>query len=105
VAARETGGAGIPVFLTRRRSWPVGIASAGSPALLRALYVTDYGGQFRDVWIPGRVNGAVASSRQPCGRPARFCSASCRQRAYERQQLAKLKQAEADAINARSSCC
>jgi hypothetical protein len=36
----------------------------------------------------------------PRGRPARFCSASCRQRAYERRQLQKQKQAEADAINA-----
>ena len=35
----------------------------------------------------------------PRGRPARFCSASCRQRAYERRQLAKQRQAEADAIN------
>jgi hypothetical protein len=37
---------------------------------------------------------------RPRGRPARFCSASCRQRAYERRLLAKEKQAEADAINA-----
>ena len=33
------------------------------------------------------------------GRTARFCSASCRQLAYERRRLTKQKQAEADAIN------
>ena len=37
---------------------------------------------------------------KPKGRTARFCSASCRQRAYERRKLVKRKQAEADAINA-----
>jgi len=37
---------------------------------------------------------------KPLGRPARFCSASCRQLAYARRQLAKRKQAEADAHNA-----
>jgi hypothetical protein len=36
---------------------------------------------------------------KPCGRPARFCSASCRQRAYERRQLARQKQTAADVIN------
>jgi hypothetical protein len=34
------------------------------------------------------------------GRQARFCSASCRQRAYERRRLEKEKQAEFDAIAA-----
>jgi hypothetical protein len=37
---------------------------------------------------------------KPLGRPARFCSAGCRPRAYERRQLTERKQAEADAINA-----
>jgi hypothetical protein len=36
---------------------------------------------------------------KPRGRPARFCSASCRRRAYERRKLVKEKEAEADAIN------
>jgi hypothetical protein len=45
-------------------------------------------------WCNGRVKV------KPLGRPARFCSASCRQRAYERRQLTKRKQAEADTINA-----
>jgi hypothetical protein len=34
-------------------------------------------------------------------RGTRFCSASCRQRAYERRQEEKRKQAEVDAINAK----
>ena len=37
---------------------------------------------------------------KPRGRPARYCSPACCQRAYERRQLTKRKQAEADAINA-----
>lgn len=36
---------------------------------------------------------------KPRGRAARFCSAACRQRSYERRKLVKEKQAEADAIN------
>ena len=39
------------------------------------------------------------------GRPARYCSASCRQRAYERRLLEKQKQAEADAANAALPRC
>lgn len=34
------------------------------------------------------------------GPAAHYCSASCRQRAYERRLLQKQKQAEADAVNA-----
>ncbi len=33
------------------------------------------------------------------GRPAHYCSASCRQLSYERRQLVKQRQAKADAIN------
>jgi hypothetical protein len=40
---------------------------------------------------------------KPRGRPARFCSASCRQRSYERRRLEKEKQADFDAIAAQHS--
>jgi hypothetical protein len=49
------------------------------------------------------IGAASASNPAAIRRHARFCSASCRQRAYERRQLAKRKQAEADAINAANS--
>ena len=36
---------------------------------------------------------------KPRGRPSNFCSATCRQRSYERRKMAKQKQEEANAIN------
>ena len=44
-------------------------------------------------WCSRRVKA------KPRGRPARFCSATCRQRAYERRRLEARLQAEADAVN------